>query len=58
MIGANSFEYFIINDITYSLTVTCIIHPDSTADQCEVMAIDDGGMTKKGKHVVQIFTDL
>ena len=52
MIGANSFEHFIISNITYDLTVTCIIHPDSTADQCEVMAMDDGGMTKKGKHVV------
>ena len=52
MIGANSFEHFIISNITYILTVTCIIHPDSTADQCEVKAMDGGGMTKKGKHVV------
>ena len=58
MIGAHSFDYFIINSITYDLTVTCIIQPDSTADRCEVMAMDDGGVTKEGKHVVQIFTDL
>ena len=52
MISANSFEYFIISNITFDLTVTCIIHPNSTADQCEVMAMGDDGMTKNGKHVV------
>ena len=27
---------------TYSITVTCTIHPDSDADQCVVMAMADG----------------
>ena len=26
----------------HSITVTCIIHPNSTADQCVVMAMADG----------------
>ena len=30
----------------YSITVTCIIHPDSTADQCVVMAMADGRVTR------------
>ena len=30
----------------HSITVTCTIHPNSTADQCVVMAMaDDGGST-------------
>ena len=28
---------------SHSITVTCIIHPDSTADRCVVTAIDDYG---------------
>ena len=32
----------------YNITVTCIIHPDSTADQCVVMAMDDDGVTRTG----------
>ena len=29
----------------YNITVTCSIHPDSTADQCVVMAMADGRVT-------------
>ena len=32
----------------YNITVTCTIHPDSTADQCEVMAMADGKVTRTG----------
>ena len=32
----------------YSIVVTCVIHPDSTVDQCVVMAMDDGGVTRTG----------
>ena len=32
----------------YNIIVTCTIHPDSTADQCVVMAMDDGRMTRTG----------
>ena len=32
----------------YNITVTCTIHPNSTADQCAVMAIDDGGVIRTG----------
>ena len=36
----------------YNITVTCTIHPDSTADQCVVMAMADGRMTRTGEiHV-------
>ena len=32
----------------YNITVTCTIHPDSTADQCVVMAVADGSVTGTG----------
>ena len=32
----------------YSITVTCFIHPNSTADQCVVMAMDDDGVIRTG----------
>ena len=32
----------------YNITVTCTIHPNSTADQCVVMAIADGRVTITG----------
>ena len=40
-------------DTTYSITVTCTIHPDSTADQCVVMARADG-QTLTGEHIIYI----
>ena len=33
----------------YNITVTCTIHPDSTADQCVVMAMADDGVTRTGE---------
>ena len=33
----------------YNITVTCTIHPDSTADQCVVMAMADGRATRTGE---------
>ena len=30
------------------INVTCTIHPDSTADQCVVMAMADGRVTRTG----------
>ena len=35
----------------HSITVTCTIHPDSTADQCVVMAMDDGRVISIGNHI-------
>ena len=32
----------------HSITVICAIHPNSTADQCVVMAMDDGKVTRTG----------
>jgi len=32
----------------HSITVHCIINPNSAAEQCEVMAISTGGMTITG----------
>ena len=34
----------------HSITVTCTIHPNSTADQCVVMAMDDG-VISTGNHI-------
>ena len=36
---------------TYSITVTCTIHPDSTADQCVVMATAND-QTLRGEHII------
>ena len=36
------------NNELHSITVTCTIHPDSTADQCVVMAMADDGETITG----------
>ena len=33
----------------YNIIVTCTIHPDSTADQCVVMAMADGRVTRTSK---------
>ena len=30
----------------YDITVTCTIHPDSTAEECVVMAVADGRVTR------------
>ena len=35
----------------HSITVTCTIHPNSTADQCVVMAMDDGRVISTGNHI-------
>ena len=35
----------------YNVTVTCTIHPDSMANQCEVRARNDGGVTKTGTYM-------
>ena len=32
----------------YNITVTFTIHPESTANQCAVMAVDDDGGTRTG----------
>ena len=38
----------------HSITVTCTIHPNSTADQCVVMAMADGRVTRTGRYVYNI----
>ena len=39
----------------YNITVTCTIHPDSTADQCEVRAVNDGEVTRTGNvYIIQV----
>ena len=43
---------FISPNITselYNITVTCTIHPDSRANQCVVMAMAVGRVTRTGK---------
>ena len=39
-----------------SIIVTCTIHPNSTADQCVVMAMDDDRVNKTGDEVNHIGT--
>ena len=41
----------------YNITVTCTIHPESTADHCVVMALDDGRVTRTGNvYILQVTT--
>ena len=35
----------------YDITITCTIHPDSTAGQCVVMVMADGRETRNGTYV-------
>ena len=43
----------------YNITVTCTIHPDSTADQCVVMAMADGRVTRTGElHTMTVIIFL
>ena len=35
----------------HSITVTCTIHPNSTADQCIVMTMANGRMTRTGDEI-------
>ena len=42
------------SSILQSITVTCTIHSDSTADQCVVMAMADGGVTATGNKTTVI----
>ena len=43
----------------YNITVTCIIHPDSTADQCVVMVITaDGRVTRTGNENINVWCVL
>ena len=35
-----------------SITVTCIIHPHSTVDQCVVIAVDDGRVNRTGNEII------
>jgi len=39
-----------ITRVFYSITVTCTIHPDSEADECEVIVIG-GSMNRTGMYV-------
>ena len=42
----------------YNVTVTCTIHPDSTADQCVVVAMAKGRMNRTGEYGYTISTQL
>ena len=42
VIGVNQYSCPNSIIVRYNITVTCIIHHDSTADQCEVIFTADG----------------
>jgi len=51
--GASVSDVTVINapNVTsklYNITFTCTVYPDSTADQCVVMAMADGRVTRTG----------
>ena len=41
-----------VSSTLQSITVTCTIHPESIADQCVVMAMDDDGVTRTGNETI------
>ena len=49
--GVHQFRYSFPNNISepYNVTVTCVIHPNSTANQCEVRATADVRASRIGK---------
>ena len=51
VIGVDPLRYTFRNNISelYNITVTCTIHPESTADQCEVRAMDHFSVIIIGK---------
>ena len=53
VVDLGSIRYSIPNNISepYGITVTCIIHPESTADQCTVRVRNDGDVTRIGMYV-------
>ena len=40
------------NNELHSITVTCTIHHDSTADHCVVMAMANNGIHKIGNEII------
>ena len=40
-----------VSTTVQSITVTCAIYPESTADQCEVTAVAGGRMNRTGNHI-------
>ena len=38
----------------HSVTVTCIIHPESEAEFCEAMLTSSGNLTKIGSHITHL----
>ena len=50
VISGDPFRYSFPSNISepYNITVTCTIHPDSTADQCEVRTRANGALTRIG----------
>ena len=53
VIGIDPLRYTFPNNISepYNITVTCTIHPESMADQCEVRAMDHFSVTKIGTYM-------
>ena len=53
VIGIDPLRYTFPNNASepYNITVTCTIHPESMADQCEVRAMDHFSMTKIGTYM-------
>ena len=41
------YKYSVASEL-YNISVTCTIHPDSAADQCVVMAVDDRRVNRTG----------
>ena len=57
MISVDSIKYSFSKSISepYNITVTCTIHPDSTADQCVVMAMANDSLraTAEGTYICE-----
>ena len=43
-----------VSSTLQSITVICIIHPESIADQCVVMAMDDDGVNRTGNETILV----
>ena len=50
-----SYVYYLYTPASelYSIPVVCIVHPNSTADQCVVMALADGRVTRTSSGILE-----
>ena len=50
-IAVNVSSYDVSLELQYNITFHCAVHPDSSAEECEVRARDNSGLTRIGNII-------